>query len=276
MKILVTGHKGYIGSHLFSSLLSLGYHVKGIDLKDGDDLLYCLPNENFDYVFHLAAYPKVQYTVENPSFSLRQNVLTTSVLLEWSKTHAVRRLIFSSSAAVNNGDPKSPYGLHKFMSEMECKLYSELYNLDTVCLRYYNVYSKNQLYGGSYSSVISSWMEMLKEGKTLRIDGDGSQTRDFIHVEDIVSVNLFCMNYENSFKGKSLEVGSGCSITLNEIKDCIEEYHDVEWKPSPNRKGGIKHSKANIAELRKLGWQPKVDIKAGLKSCFHRNLRRFI
>ena len=276
MKILITGHKGYIGSHLFSVLANLGYYVKGIDLKDGDDLLYCLPNETFDYVFHLAAYPKVQYTVENPSFSLRQNVFVTSILLEWSKNHGVKRLIFSSSAAVNNGNPKSPYGLHKFMSEMECKLYSELYNLDTVCLRYYNVYSKKQPYGGSYSSVISSWMEMLREDKPLRIDGDGLQTRDFIHVEDIASANLFCMNYENNFKGKALEVGSGQSITLREIKDCIGEYHDVEWSFSPDRKGDIKHSKADITELKKLGWKPKVDIKTGLKSCFHRNLKKFI
>jgi UDP-glucose 4-epimerase len=276
MKILITGYKGYIGSHLFSVLVNLGYYVKGIDLKDGDDLLYCLPNETFDYVFHLAAYPKVQYTVENPSFSLRQNVFVTSMLLEWSKNHGVKRLIFSSSAAVNNGNPKSPYGLHKFMSEMECKLYSEIYDIDTVSLRYFNVYSKDQPYGGSYSTVINSWMEMLRKGERLRIDGDGTQTRDFVHLKDIVSANIFCMQYEKDFNGKTIDVGSGCSVSLNEIKNCIEEYHKVEWDYFPSRKGDIKHSKANIMDLKEMGWKPEINIKAGLKSCFHRNLKKFI
>ena len=276
MKLLITGHKGYIGGRLYEELTNKGHDVCGIDLKDGDDILYCLPNKNFDYVFHLAAYPKVQYSVENPSHSLRQNVFVTSRLLEWSKNHKVKRVVFSSSAAVNNGKPRSPYGLHKLMSEMECKLYSEIYDIDTVSLRYFNVYSKDQPYGGSYSTVINSWMETLREGERLRIDGDGTQTRDFIHLEDIISANVFCMKYEKDFNGKAIDVGSGCSVSLNEMKDSIEEYHDVEWDHFPNRKGDIRHSKADITELKKLGWKPEVDIKAGLKSCFHRNLKKFI
>ena len=276
MKFLITGHKGYIGGRLYEELTNKGHDVCGIDLKDGDDILYCLPNKNFDYVFHLAAYPKVQYSVENPSHSLRQNVFVTSRLLEWSKDHKVKRVIFSSSAAVNNGKPSSPYGLQKLMSEMECKLYSEIYDIDTVSLRYFNVYSKDQPYGGSYSTVINSWMEMLREGERLRIDGDGTQTRDFVHLEDIISANIFCMKYEKDFNGKAIDVGSGCSVSLNEIKDSIEEYHNVEWDRFPNRKGDIKHSKANIIDLKQMGWKPKIDIEAGLKSCFHRNLKKFI
>ena len=198
-KVLITGYKGYIGNHLYNSIDKENMIVKGIDLKDGDDILHCLPNEDFDYVFHLAAFPKVQYSIEKPSYTLQQNVLVTSKLLEWSLEHKVKRFIFSSSAAVNQGDPKSPYGLHKLMSERECKLYSELYGLDTVCLRYYNVYSKDQPYNGSYSTVISSWIEMLKNNKPLIIYGDGEQTRDFIHVDDVVSANLFCLNYPRTY-----------------------------------------------------------------------------
>ena len=276
MKLLVTGHKGYIGNRLYDKLLLKGHEVHGIDLKDGDDILYCLPDEQFDCVFHLAAYPKVEYSVKNPSHSLRQNVLITSKLLEWSQKHKVKRFIFSSSAAVNNGDPKSPYGLHKLMSEMECKMYSDMYNLDTICLRYYNVYCKNQAYGGSYSTVISTWMQMLREGKSLRIDGDGSQTRDFIHLDDIVSANIFCMLQETNFNGKAIDVGSGHSISLNDVKKCIQEYHDTEWLYSPSRKGDIKHSKTDITELKNMGWSPQIDIKTGLRSCFHRNLKKFI
>lgn len=276
MKILVTGHKGYIGSCLYKTLSDKQYDVYGIDLKDGHDILYCLPDQTFDYVFHLAAYPKVEYSINNPSHSLRQNVLITSKLLEWSKKQKVKRFIFSSSAAVNKGDPKSPYGLHKLMSEMECKMYSKVYGLDTVCLRYYNVYSKDQPYGGSYSTVINSWMQMLRKGKPLRIDGDGTQTRDFIHLSDVVSANIFCMNYNNDFTGQAFDVGSGCSTSLNKIKECIEEYHKVNWAYSNSRLGDIKHSKADIDPLKNIGWKPTIDTEIGLKSCFHRNLKEFI
>ena len=115
--ILVTGHKGYIGKKVYDRLLELGHEVVGIDLKNGEDVLECLPDGQYDFVFHLSALPRVGYSIENPSYTLKQNVLVTSKLLEWSKDHGVRRFIFSSSSAVNgdgNG-PNSPYGLHKLM-----------------------------------------------------------------------------------------------------------------------------------------------------------------
>ena len=100
MKILVTGHKGYIGSKLFDSLQDSQHQVFGIDLKDGRDILHHLPDEDFDYVFHLAAFPRVQQSVEEPSDTFRNNAYSTSVLLEWAKNHNVKRVIFSSSSAV--------------------------------------------------------------------------------------------------------------------------------------------------------------------------------
>ena len=220
MKILVTGHKGYIGSRLFKDLQRLEYDVVGIDLKDGNDILHCLPNEQFDFVFHLAAFPRVQYSIEHPSYTLRQNVFMTSVVLEWAKNHGVSRVIFSSSAAAK--ECKSPYGLHKKMSEMECKLYSELYNLDTVCLRYFNVYSEDQKFGGAYSTAISAWMEMARKGLPMRIDGDGEQTRDFIHVSDVLNANIFCMQSPQDFRGKILNVGTGNSVSLNNILTTLD------------------------------------------------------
>jgi UDP-glucose 4-epimerase len=271
MKILVTGHKGYIGSHIFSELKKQGYELLGIDLKDGEDILHCLPNETFDYVFHLAACPRVGYSVEKPAYTMKQNVLVTSVLLEWAKDHGVKRVIFSSSSAIHgNGDgvPKSPYGLHKLMNEMECRLYSVLYDLDTVCLRYYNAYSEDQEYGGSYSTAICAWMEMIKQGKPLRIDGDGEQTRDLVHVDDIVSANIFCMNHQEEFNGKGFNVGSGTSVSLNYIKDFINQNYDVIWNHTPERLGDVKHTLADISELRKLGWGPKISIQEGLEKCF--------
>lgn len=270
-KILVTGHRGFIGSKLFRHLKSKNYYVLGIDLKDGNDILHCLPNEDFDYVFHMSAIPRVTYTVEKPSYTMKQNVYITSVLLEWCKLHKVKRFIFSSSSAVyGNGDmiPTSPYGMQKLFSEIECKLYYKLYNLDTVCLRYFNVYSEEQEYGGSYSTAICAWMHMLKKGEPLRIDGDGEQTRDQIHVDDIVSANQFCMEYSGDFCGKCLDVGSGKSVSLNYLKSFIDKHFNVNWKYAPQRKGDVRHTNANIKELQSLGWNPKVSIDEGLKRCF--------
>jgi len=272
MKILVTGHRGYIGSHLFSKLQHLGHNVQGIDLKDGEDILHCLPDEDFDYVFHMAACPRVGYSVEKPSYTLKQNVLVTSTVLEWAKNHNVKRVIFSSSSAVNgNGDgvPTSPYGLHKLMSEMECRLFSSLYGLDTVCLRYFNAYSEDQDFGGAYSTAICAWMEMIRQGKPLRMDGDGEQTRDLVHVKDIVLANILAMQSSNDFGGKTYNVGSGSSVSMNYIRDFINSRHNVEWNNAPARLGDVKHTLADISEIKKdLGFEPQVSIEEGLKKCF--------
>ena len=268
VKILITGHKGYIGSHLYKKLHSSTTHtVIGIDLKDGDDVLYCLPEEDFDIVFHMCAFPSVDYSVKHPCFTMQQNVLVTSRVLEWSKNHGVKKFIFSSSAAVNgsNGSPDSPYGLHKLISEMECTLYRELYGLDCVCLRYFNVYSEDQPYKGSYTTAISTWMEMLRRGEALRIDGTGEQTRDFIHVDDIVSANILAM--ETKMTNNYYNVGCGESYSLNYIKDYISKKCTV-WEYAPNREGDIKSSVADNKSLLDYGWRPSVKFSEGLARCF--------
>ena len=265
---LVTGHKGFIGSHIFDALS--GTKI-GIDLKEGEDILDCLPeNIEVETVFHLAALPRVEYSVENPFYTLKHNVLATSKLLEWSKNHGVKRVIFSSSAATyGDGEgPNSPYGLHKLMSEMECKIYSQLYGLDTVCLRYFNVYSENQPFGGSYSTVISAWLEMIRRGLPLRIDGDGEQTRDYVHVDDIVGINLFCAEHKEVFNGAVYDVGSGETVSLNHIKRFVEEASDVEWIHAPPRPGDVRHTIANTKPLTQLGWDAKIDLIEGLTRCF--------
>jgi len=271
VKILITGHRGYIGSRLFKTLDDGVNIVHGVDMKDGRDVIHHLPAENYDYVFHLAAFPSVQQSVNEPSDTFRNNAYATSVLLEWAKTHNVKRVIFSSSAAAK-GDghgPTSPYGLHKLISEQECSLYSKLYDIDTVSLRYFNVYSEDQQYGGAYSTVISAWMQMIREGNPLRIDGDGDQTRDFIHVDDIVSANIFCMNNKNNFNGDVVNVASGESISLNYIKSFIDNRgEDIKWDVLPNREGDIKHSESDIRKMLDLGWSPNVSIENGLEKCF--------
>jgi len=268
MKILVTGHCGFIGKKVFTALKNQSHDVVGVDLKEGRDLLHCLPNGKFDFVFHLAALPSVQFSIENPFYSMRNNVLGTSKLLEWSLNSGVKRVIFSSSAAVNNGNPKSPYGLQKYLSELECKLYAQTYGLDTVSLRYYNVYSEDQKFGGPYSTAISAWMEMIKQNKPLRLDGDGEQTRDFIYVDDIVSANIFCMNYNGQLEGSALDVGTGRSISLNYVKKYIDSICNVEWNHKPARIGDIRKSKADVTKISSLGWKSNITIDEGLKKCF--------
>tara|TARA_R110000824_G_scaffold43928_5_gene128196 strand:- start:9812 stop:10660 length:849 start_codon:yes stop_codon:yes gene_type:complete len=275
MKCLVTGHKGYIGSALFKKLQNLGYNVRGIDLKEGKDILKNLAEyESFnpDYIFHLAAFPRVQFSVENPSYTLEQNVLGTSRILEFAHKVKAKRVIFSSSSAVygDDGGPSSPYGLHKLMSESECKLYSELYGVDTVCLRYFNVYSKNQPTDGSYSTVIAAWSENLKNGSPLRIDGTGEQRRDFIHLDDIVDANIFCMKYKNSFTGNFFDVGIGENYSLNFIKKFLirEMTSDIEFYTAPPRPGDTKETLAMPQSLIEIGWKAKINFKDGLVRCF--------
>jgi len=273
MRVLITGYKGFIGNVLYNKLKELNYEVIGIDLKDGEDIINCLPkNQTIDYVFHLAALPRVEYSVLNPSYTFKHNVYATSVLLEWCKNNNIKRFIFSSSSAIygDGNGPKTPYALHKYFSEKECLLYSELYGLDTVCLRYFNVYSENQPFGGSYSTAISAWMEMIKINKSLRLDGDGEQTRDFIHVNDVIDANIFCMLYDKPFNGKFFDVGTGNSISLNDIKNIIDKYNKVEWCYNKERIGDVKHTKANIKELLDLGWSPNISIQDGITTCFNK------
>ena len=271
-KVLVTGHKGYIGSRLISKLESIGCEVSGVDLKEGCDLIHTLPTQGqYDTVFHMAAMPKVEYSVKNPSYTLRHNVLGTSRILEWSVRHGVKRVVFSSSSAIygDAGLPNSPYGLHKWMSEQECKLFSRLYNLDTVCLRYFNVYSEDQPYGGAYSTVISAWLEMIRRGMPLKIEGDGEQTRDFIHVEDVIDANIFCMKYQKDFSGMCYDVGTGESISINDIKKIVEKHHKVQWEYHPQRRGDVRHTCANIKEFQKVGWRSKIKINYGIEDAFN-------
>jgi len=280
-KCLVTGHKGYIGQKLYKQLKKLGHEVRGVDIRAPFSLSSTesldIRNELFyngkpyldfepEYVFHLAAKPSVAWSVDNPSESLSHNVLGASRVLEFSQVVGARRVIFASSAAAYG--LSSPYGIHKRMTEMECKLYSELYNLDTVCLRYYNVYSPDQEYGGPYSTVISAWMEAIRENNPLQIEGDGEQTRDFIYVDDIIAANIFCMNYEDNFQGSIYDIGTGEGTSINFIKNYIDKINNVSWEQKPKRAGDIKFSCANVEPMKKMGWSAQIDIKNGLKCCF--------
>ena len=288
-RCLVTGHMGYIGSHLYKTLKQLGHNVLGIDLKDGHDILQDLNGGatgdafhpmyfNFkpEIVFHLACIPRVAYSVENPVETMRNNVLATTNVLNFARKVGAKRVIYSgSSSVVGDGNgPNSPYGLQKLISEMECKLYSKLYGVDTAILRYFNVYSPDQKASGPYSTAIAAFMDAIRSGKTPFITGDGTQRRDMLHVRDAVLANVFAMERENDFAGSNFDVGTGNNISLNEVKEIVNEYHpDVDFDYVDPREGDVLLTKANIEPINQLGWKSHYNIRSGLIECFSQTRR---
>lgn len=284
-RCLVTGHRGYIGSKLYAKLQDLGHEVQGADLFEGHNILrdfkeYSDGSDRFhphyynfkpEYVFHLACIPRVAYSVEEPVKTMENNVLATTLILNFAHKVGAKRVIYSGSSSVvgNGSGPTNPYGLQKLISEMECKLYSDLYGLDTVSLRYFNVYSSCQKADGPYATAIANWMKYIREGKNPFITGDGEQSRDMAHLEDVVSANIFAMDYDGNFNGRNFDIGTGDNISLNDIKNIALEYFpNVEFDYIEDRKGDVLHTKGVIEPLNKLGWYPKININEGVNNCF--------
>jgi nucleoside-diphosphate-sugar epimerase len=276
MNLLVTGHKGYIGGNLFRELEALGHNVMGIDLKEDEDILNGFKQKHYDFkpevVFHLAAIPRVVYSIEFPVEVMHNNVHSTSLVLEFAKEVGAMVVYSSSSSVEGNGSgPESPYALSKYVGEIETLLYNRLYGLDTVALRYFNVYSVDQVAEGPYATCVANWRRFIQDGKTPYITGDGEQRRDMAHVSDVVSANIFCMNNRSNkdLLGKALDVGTGNNISLNQMKSAVlESLPDLDFEYVPDRPGDVKLTRANIQPLLDLGWTPKVNISEGIKKCF--------
>jgi len=273
-KILVTGHKGYIGSGLFAELLKLGHDVRGIDLKEGQNIIYDLKDfKGFkpEYIFHLAAIPRVPYSMEFPEEVLENNILSTIRILEYARRSGTKRVIYSSSSSVvgNGNGPTNPYGASKLVPEILCKNYTDVYGLDTVSLRYFNVYSEDQTVDGPYATAIANFMHCIREGKKPFITGNGEQRRDMVHVSDVVSANIFCMNNNTNFGGEWFDVATGSNISLNEIAEIVTQHHSqVVFDRIADRPGEVRVTRANIKPLKKLGWSATIDIISGIHSCF--------
>ena len=286
-RCLVTGHKGYIGSRLFERLQELGHEVLGIDLQEdfpkdirdffnedfGSEVYPSYWNFRPEYVFHLAAIPRVAYSIEEPVKTTKNNILAGSMVLNFARKVGAKRLIYAgSSSVVGNGDgPASPYALQKLYTEMECRIYSELYGLDTVTLRYFNVYSPDQQAKTAYATAVANWMQHIRDDKLPFITGDGEQRRDMANREDVVSANIFAMEYEGAFNGQQFDVGTGDNISLNEMKKIVEEHiPNVVFEYVAERKGDVRLTKADIQPLRDLGWEPQYTIEKGIHECFRR------
>ena len=275
-RCLVTGHKGYIGTHVYNKLIELGHEVVGIDLKEGKDILLDLNDPQYEqfkpeYIFHLAAIPRVAYSMEYPHEVLYNNVVTSLNVLDFARIHGAKRVIYSSSSSVRgNGDgPTSPYGASKLIPETLCKNYSKAFGVDTVCLRYFNVYSEDQKAEGPYATAVANWMQYLRDGRDPFITGDGEQRRDMLYVHDAVAANIFCMNYEGTFNGQNFDTGTGNNISLNELKQIVLEHHpDTVFSYVDDRAGDVRLTKAETKPLSDLGWTTKMDIKTGVSNCF--------
>tara|TARA_R100000008_G_scaffold86622_1_gene80509 strand:+ start:32 stop:916 length:885 start_codon:yes stop_codon:yes gene_type:complete len=285
-RCLVTGHKGYIGSKLYQALLDDGHDVIGIDLKseiphdilvdlkEGSDGKFHPYWYNFkpEYIFHLACWPRVAFSIEKPVATAINNILSNSIMLNFArKVGSVKRFIYSSSSSVvgNGSGPESPYALQKYTAEVECTLYSKLYDLDTVALRYFNVYSPDQKVDGAYATAVANWMKFIREGEDPYITGDGEQRRDMVNVADVVSANIFAMNYPESLNGQVFDVGTGENISLNELKDIVEELQPhVNFEYKPERPGDVQLTRANTEPLKKIGWRANISIRDGMVECF--------
>jgi UDP-glucose 4-epimerase len=204
------------------------------------------------------------------------NVLAGSNILNFARKVGAKRLIYSSSSSiVGNGDgPTSPYALQKMTTEIETRLYSDLYDIDTVSLRYFNVYSQDQQADGPYATAICNWMKYIRQGENPFITGDGEQKRDMLHVEDAVSANVFAMEHAESFCGKNFDVGTGSNISLNQVKEIVNEHFPkVKFVYTDTRPGDVLLTKARSNKLKEIGWQVKINIEEGISSCF-RNLKK--
>ena len=302
-KVVVTGGAGFIGSNLVDELIKQGIEVIVLDnlstgkrqninpkatlielnldllnIKELHPQLFPIKLlKNIDTVFHLAATPQVQYSIENPTDN--NNLHSLINMLEVSKLLKVKRFVFSSSSAVY-GNPKytpidenhpisplSPYALHKLIGEQYCKLYSDVYDLDTVCLRYFNAYGNRMPKEGAYKSVISVFKEQYSQNQPLNIVNDGEQKRDFIHVNDIIQANILVANFTKNHKGDIFNVGTGQAYTVNEIADMF----------GGNKKYGEKRiePKNSIAENAKimldLDWEPKNKLKTWINTFTEQN-----
>ncbi|MCX6712202.1 MAG: NAD-dependent epimerase/dehydratase family protein [Candidatus Vogelbacteria bacterium] len=288
-KIIVTGGAGFIGSNLVSALIDKGLEVHIIDNLSGGKKEQVNPRASFhqlditnveeikpvfmgaDYVFHLAALPRVQFSIEYPGVTNEANVTGTLNVLLVSKEAGVKKVIYSASSSAYGdqtemplketlrANPKSPYGLQKYIGEMYCKIFSDVYNFPTICLRYFNVYGPGQSEEGAYALVIARFLKQKRAGQKLTITGDGLQTRDFTSVHDLVDANILAMEKDIA-GGEVFNIGAGRNISVKRVAELIGgevEYLPARLEPHDNL---ADNSKAR----EQLGWVPKVKIEDGI------------
>ena len=294
-KSLVTGGAGFIGSNLVDYLLDRGHEVvcvdnesaecnekfywneKAINVK-GDVTDYKFMKNVFtgvEYVFHLAAESRLQPAIKNPIEAVYKNCVGTTTVLQCAREAGVRRLIYSSTSSGYGYNPSpnietqpddclNPYSASKVAAEKFCKMYSDLYGLETVVLRYFNVFGERSPTRGQYAPVIGIFERQRDAGEPLTIVGDGTQRRDFIYVKDVARANYLAslMPRVREHLGEVFNVGSGVNYSVQQIADAISDNQTY----IPKREGEMDTTWSNIEKINQvIGWRPEVDVLEWIK-----------
>lgn len=290
-KTVVTGGAGFIGSHLVDALVARNFEVHVVDNYSGgkrEDRIN--PNATYhemdvreseklisifqdaDCVFHEAALPRVQFSIENPELTFSVNAGGVVSALRAAKDAGAKRFVYAASSSAYGDQsvmpltedmpahPKSPYGMQKYFGELSCRLWSEVYELPTVSLRYFNVYGPRFDPSGAYALVIGRFLTQKKAGQPLTVTGDGTQTRDFTHVRDVVRANLLAMESRTVGKGEVINIGAGRNVSINDLAAMIGgTTQRIEARLEPH------DTKADIWKAKELlGWSPEVSLEDGI------------
>ena len=304
---LITGGAGFIGSHLVRTLVALGQRVTVLDDLSGGNLANLATVQDkirfiqadirdfskvlaacsgIDYILHHAALVSVSESMQEPEKTTQININGTQNVLEAARQCAVKRVVFASSAAVYGTRPdfpytedtptdaQSPYGWSKLAGDKLCQLYTHAYQLETVVLRYFNVYGTGQNPNSAYAAVIAKFMQLAAEHKPLGIDWDGMQSRDFVHVSDVVQANLLAV--QKGKPGEIYHVASGRTYTLLDLADTIDRVSGQKWPRifRPKRPGDVHESSADIRKIKALGFVPQVTLEQGLADMWAEKMQK--
>ncbi len=301
MRALVTGGCGFIGYNLCQELRRRSYDTHIIDNLSTGRRENTIPGGKYvfqdlhkymdflvkelkpDVVFHLAAVPRVSYSVEHPYETAHVNIMGTLRVLEAvRKGHPSCRVVNASSSSVYGGadvlptpescplDPQSPYALEKYQSEQWCKMYHEMYGLDVVSLRFFNVFGPHSRFGGAYSMVLSAWLYSLLVDTSVKpyLEGDGEQTRDFCFVDNVVQANILAAEREKPFAGDVYNIAQEEQHSLIGVKRVLERITGkvLHLEMRPPRTGDVRHTLADISKARdELGYKPTNEFEVQVK-----------
>jgi UDP-glucose 4-epimerase len=293
MNCLVTGGAGFIGSNIVDKLIELGHSVICIDNESAEchEQFYWNPKANnykydicdyeqikhlfneVDYVFHIASDARIQPAILNPKKSIESNSVGTANVLELSRLAKVKKFVYSSTSSAYGkkailpnietqaSDPLTPYSAAKVFGENLARVYYNLYGLETISLRYFNVYGDRQPLKGQYAPVIGLFLKQHEEGKPLTVVGDGSQRRDFTHISDVVEANILASEVSHGF-GEVYNIGYGSNYSIIDIANMIS--NDIKFIPS--RIGEVQETLASNSKFKDLtGWIPKVSLMEWLQ-----------
>jgi UDP-glucose 4-epimerase len=295
MKYLVTGGAGFIGSNIVDCLIKLGHDVIVIDNESSESHDHFFWNENaknykldicdyentrslydgVDYVFHVAAEARIQRTIKNPIRSIRTNVVGTATVLQCSKEATVKRVVYSSTSSsygrneipnkeTQPDDCLNPYSISKVAGEKLCSMYTNIFGLDTIIFRYFNVYGDRHPTKGVYAPVIGLFDVQKLNGERLTIVGDGEQRRDFTNVKDVVDINILATTKEidSKYFGQVFNIGTGTNYSVNQIASFISD----NTINIPERLGEARETLANIDKVKEVFlWEPKIKLEQWFK-----------